>query len=113
MPQFTIELFVDALILALHCKDVLSRSLVAQLLEAYDKEWALKDEGKREGFDDGYDSGYDSGLDEGINLGIEQGIEQNKIEMIKNMLNENISIDLISKVSGLTINDIKKIKNKI
>lgn len=37
MPQFTIELFVDALILALHCKDVLSRSLVAQLLEAYDK----------------------------------------------------------------------------
>ena len=94
-------------------KDAIKASKNEILLEAYDKEWALKDEGKREGYDSGYDSGYDFGVTDGINLGIEQGIEQRNIEMVRNMLNENISIDLISKVSGLSIEEIEEIKNKM
>ena len=88
-------------------KDAIKASSNEILLEAYDKEWALKDEGKREGFDDGYDSGYDSGFDDGI----EEGIEQNKIEMVKNMLAKSLDINLISEISGLTIEEINKIKN--
>ena len=76
-------------------KDAIKASGNEILLEAYDKEWALKDEGKREGYDSGYDSGFDD------------GIEQTKIEMIRNMLKENISIDSISKVSGLSLEEIK------
>ena len=67
------------------------------LLEAYDKEWALKDLGRRDG--------YKEGLDEGI--------EKTKIEMVKNMLKENADIDFIVKVSGLTIEAINEIKNRI
>ena len=82
-------------------KDAIKASSNEILLEAYDKEWALKDEGKREGYDSGYESGFDD------------GIEQTKIEMIRNMLKENISIDSISKVSGLSLEEIEEIKNKM
>ena len=73
------------------------------LLEAYDKEWALKDLGRRDG--------YKKGLDEGIILGIEQGIEKNKIEIVKNMLDKNLDINLITEITGLSIEEITKIKN--
>ena len=86
-------------------KDAIKASSNEILLEAYDKEWALKDEGKREGYDDG----YDFGVTDGISLGIEQA----KIEMVRNMLKENASIDFISKVSGLSLDKIKEIKNKM
>ena len=82
-------------------KDAIKASKNEILLEAYDKEWALKDEGKREGYDSGYDSGFDD------------GIEQTKIEMVRNMLKENANIDFISKVSGLSIEKIEEIKNNI
>ena len=90
-----------------YINDAINASGEDILLEAYDKEWALKDLGRREG----YDEGYDSGVTDGINLGIEQGKEQRNIEMVRNMINENASIDFISKVSGLSIEEINKIKN--
>ena len=37
MQPFTVELFVDALILILHCKDLVSRQLVNDLVNAYEK----------------------------------------------------------------------------
>ena len=92
-----------------YINDAINASGEDILLEAYDKEWALKDLGRREG----YEEGYDFGVTDGINLGIEQGIEQRNVEMVRNMLSENISIDLISKVSGLSIEKIEEIKNKM
>ena len=44
------------------------------LLEAYDKEWALRDESIRDG------------ITQGISQGINQGIQQNKLEIVCNML---------------------------
>ena len=88
-----------------YINDAINASGEDILLEAYDKEWALKDLGRREG----YEEGYDFGVTDGINLGIEQKL----LEMVRNMLNENISIDLISKVSGLSIEEIEKIKNNL
>jgi hypothetical protein len=38
MPQFTTELFVDMLILILHCKDVVSVQLVERMLALYEEE---------------------------------------------------------------------------
>jgi len=38
------------------------------------------------------------------------GIEENKIKIAQNLLKENISIDIISKTTGLTIEEIKKLK---
>ncbi len=42
--------------------------------------------------------------------GIEKGIEIEKINIAKGMLNENIDIDIISKITGLSIDEIKNIK---
>ena len=42
--------------------------------------------------------------------GITQGIEQNKIENAKKMLKEKLDIDLISKITGLSKEEIEKLK---
>ena len=51
-------------------------------------------------------------FDEGVEQGIEQGVEQGEIkkqnEMIKNMLNKNISLELISEVSNKPVKEIKE-----
>lgn len=49
------------------------------------------------------------GLEEGIKEGIKQGIEQEKIKTIKNMLAENMPVEVVSKVTGLTKEEIEKI----
>lgn len=51
-----------------------------------------------------------SAKNEGIKEGIEKGIEQNKLETVKNMLNENININIISKVTGFSIEQIQNLK---
>ena len=88
-------------------KDAIKASSNDILLEAYDKEWALKDEGKREGYNSGYNSGYDSGYDSGF----DDGIEQRNIEMVRNMLIKNLDVNLISEITGLSLEEIEEIKN--
>ena len=56
--------------------------------ESYDKEWALKDEGWRDGKLEG---------------------EKNKqIEIAKAMLLDKVSTDMISKYTGLSVEEIQK-----
>ena len=43
---------------------------------------------------------------QGIEQGIEQGKAESKIEMVKNLFKEKMSVDFISKVTGLPINTI-------
>ena len=80
-------------------KDAIKASSNDILLEAYDKEWALKDEGKREGYNSGYDSGFDD------------DIEQRNIEMVRNMFTKNLDVNLISEITGLSLEEIEEIKN--
>ena len=48
----------------------------------------------------------------GIKEGIKEGIEQRTKEMIINMHNKNISVDIISECTNLTIDEINKIINE-
>ena len=48
--------------------------------------------------------------EEGIKEGIKEGINQRNIEIAKNLLNENISIELITKTTGLTLKEIENLK---
>ncbi len=66
--------------------------------EAYDKEWALRDQE------------YKNGVEEGIRQGIEQGSIKEKQEIAKSMLKENICISIISKCTGLAQEEIEKLK---
>ena len=56
---------------------------------------------------------FKKGKQEGIELGKQEGIElgkqENKIEMIINMFNDNVSLDTIAKYSNLSIDEVKKI----
>ena len=60
--------------------------------EAYDKEWALKDEGKTEGRI--------------------EGKRDRTIEIAKNMLKENFEISMISKITNLTEEEITALEEE-
>ena len=42
--------------------------------------------------------------------GVEEGIEKKNIEIAKKMLEENVDIDFISRMTGLTKEKIKELK---
>lgn len=47
----------------------------------------------------------------GYDKGLKAGIQQEKISIAKNMKNQNIDIKIISKVTGLSIEEIKDLKD--
>ena len=63
------------------------------ILESYDKEWALKDQGKREGY--------------------EEGIKQREKDIVISMLKKELDIKLISEITNLSEKEIIKIKESI
>ena len=73
--------------------------------QIWKEEMTLKNSYKR-----GIDEGKEEGFQEGIEKGLQEGIEYNMVSMIKNMLEEKISYETISKVSGKSIDEIKQIE---
>ena len=55
-----------------------------------------------------------SGLQKGIEIGRQEGIKQgeweNKISIAKNMLNKNVDISFVSEVTGLSIEEVRKLQ---
>ncbi|MBW5410948.1 hypothetical protein E6A50_11275 [Brachyspira hampsonii] len=74
-------------------------------------------EGKKEGieigFQQGIEKGIKQGIKQGIERGIERGIEQGEINKAKtialNLKNINMSIEDISKMTGLSIEEIERL----
>ncbi len=64
-------------------------------------------QGHQEGLQQGLKEGLQEGIQKGIQKGIEQGKEENTIQIAKNMLNQNMDIFLISKVTGLSKDQIE------
>lgn len=58
---------------------------------------------------DAREKGFKQGYDEGIEQGIEKGIEKNKIEIAKNLLDNNVDINVISLSTGLSQEEIKNL----
>ena len=74
--------------------------------KAYENKCILED-----AIEDSYSSGYDSGKSEGYSSGLNDGESKKSIEIVKNMLKKNMSIEDISDITGLSIEEIKKISN--
>ena len=55
--------------------------------------------------------GFEDGIKEGIEQGIEKGREEEKLTTAKNMLNDKVEISIISKYTGLSIEEIKNLNN--
>ncbi len=64
------------------------------------------DKGFNQGIEQGISKGIAKGIEQGISKGVEQGIETTA----KNLLKENIDINIISKVTGLSLKEIEKLK---
>ena len=62
--------------------------------------------------DYGRDEGREEGRTEGLNEGRAIGIHENKLETVKNMLKENIDIEVISRVTNLSLKDVKKLSKE-
>ncbi len=77
----------------------------AQELLTYDQaekyEWA---------YNASMDQKFDEGFEKGVEKGIEKGIEKGKIEIAKNLLAQGMEIDTVVTATGLTIQDIEKIR---
>ena len=74
----------------------------------YDKKIALADE-RRIGRREGRKEGKLEGIKEGIEKGIEKGRLAEQISMAIAMKKENIDIETIKRITGLTIEEIKKL----
>ena len=56
------------------------------------------------------EEGYNNGHEKGYNEGIKQGIEQNNIDVAKKMLDKKLDITTIEEITGLTKEEIMKLK---
>ena len=55
------------------------------------------------------EEGREEGLKEGLKEGREEGEKKGKIEIAKNMLKEGLDVNLISKLSGLSVKEIEEL----
>ena len=78
----------DEEVMQAYIKEAETVSFEGNFGEAYDKEWALKDEGKRE------------------------GIELGKKEIAKNMLKKNIDKSLILELTNLTEEELTALEEE-
>ena len=61
------------------------------------------------GKQEGIKQGIEQGINQGINQGTRQGIEENQKNIVKKMKEKNYSIEDIKEITGLSIEEIKKI----
>lgn len=65
--------------------------------------------GLNKGIKKGIKQGLEQGLEQGIEKGIEKGSKNTKEKIVKSMYRENIDLTMISKITEVSIEDIKKI----
>ena len=60
--------------------------------------------------EEAFEKGVSKGIQQGIQQGVSQGEYQKAIETAKNMLAESLgSLEQISKITGLSVDEIKKL----
>ncbi|MEG0995201.1 MAG: hypothetical protein RSE91_04480, partial [Bacilli bacterium] len=64
-----------------------------------------------QGLEQGLEKGLEKGIKKGIKQGIEQGIEQGIINTAKKLLKNSIDINIIAESTGLSIDEIKNLKD--
>ena len=68
-----------------------------------------KEKAEKEGYDSGYDNGYDSGYDNGY----DNGKNEEKIEIAKKFLKSGIDEKTISENTGVSLDELKKLKSEM
>ena len=68
-------------------------------------------EGKTDGKLEGIQEGIKEGIQEGIKEGIQEGKKEEKRSLAINLLKENIDINIISRTTGLSIEQLLELKD--
>ena len=71
-----------------------------------------RDKGTKEGIKIGIEEGKKQGIEEGKKQGIEEGKKQEKEKIAKELFKQGIEINKISKITGITIGELLKLKNE-
>ena len=71
-----------------------------------------KAEGMEKGKAEGMEKGKAEGMEKGKAEGMEEGMEKGKAEVALNLLKQGISIEVISKSTGLSEREIEKLVQK-
>ena len=69
-----------------------------------------KQEGLAEGMEKGMEKGMELGMEKGMAKGMAKGMNQKALDIARNMLADGVDINLIMKYSGLTQEQIEKLK---
>ena len=60
--------------------------------------------------EEGLKRGMEKGMEKGMEIGIEKGIEKSRIEVAKNLLQEGLRFDVIMKATGLTREELERLR---
>ena len=83
---------------------------LAELREKYIMDQkAIEGAGYDKGLEAGVEIGKKAGVEIGRKHGIEQGKQDEKIQIAKNLLMQKVDLEIISKATGLTIEEIKNL----
>ena len=67
-------------------------------------------EGMEKGMELGIEKGMKKGMEKGLEKGMKKGMNQKALDIARNMLADSVDINLIMKYSGLTQEQIEKVK---
>ena len=93
-------------------REILDDEMTLEEAKKEAREEALA-EGRAEGLKEGRAEGLKEGRSEGLKEGKAEGVKQSKIDIAKAMLKENCVIELIAKVTDLSIKEIEKLKEEL
>jgi predicted transposase/invertase (TIGR01784 family) len=62
---------------------------------------------------EGIEKGIEQGIEQGIERGKVRGAEEKELEMVEKMLQNNISIDDIRKITGMSLAKLEQIRKKV
>ena len=61
------------------------------------------------GYDKGLKAGLEQGIQQGIKEGVQQGMQKEKLQIAKKMLSKKIDLNIISQLTGLSIQELKNL----
>ena len=86
--------------------------LQISLDEAQEKGWKLGQvDGRKKGRQEGLQEGMQQGMQQGRQEGMQQGMQQGRQEVALNFLSAGLDLETVSKCTGLSEEEIKKLKN--
>ena len=81
--------------------------------DTYNQIEYARETGREEGREEGHKVGKEEGLKVGREEGRAEGVKQNSFDIAKRMLQKGIDIETISELTGLTAEEVSRLKKEM